>query len=75
MSKSNDTCLETLSIFIMCILISLLLQHIVGIVITIIVIISLFIIIRKIYWNSLIEEERNRRFKRKNIYLILMKPL
>lgn len=47
MSKSNDTCLETLGIFIMCILILLLLQHIVGIAITIIVIISL------IYWNSL----------------------
>lgn len=69
MSKSNDTCLETLSIFIMCILISLLLQHIVRIVITIIAIISL------IYWNSLTEEEINRRLKRKNIYLILIKPL
>lgn len=63
MSKSNDTCLETLGIFIMCILILLLLQHIVGIVITIIVIISL------IYWNNLTEKEINRRLKRKKYIL------
>lgn len=65
MSKSNDTCLGCVVFLVIAVIMTFLLENIVGVIITIIVVISLFTIIRKIYWNSLPEEERNRRLKRK----------
>lgn len=65
MSKSNDTCLGCLVFFIVAAIMTFLLENIVGVIITIIVVISLFIIIRKMCWYNLPEEERNRRLKRK----------